>query len=227
MARDEHGREGGKVARSAFVALALSAAHGLGCGHDAVVPVTARPTPSASPPLTAEPVLGKSGVFPSKRFGLELPLEDGTTWQIDDHRTPWLSAKQPSTSSTLMLRLWRDENRMNRDKCEARARSWRTLPRKEDSNILEEKAVDVPPGFDTTAVVGLVPDERSGELFGFVMAFGGFSHKCFSYIYATTAKGPGAELTVADRLARIVEGSLAKIKIESDLAPELDRSPEP
>lgn len=126
-----------------------------------------------------------------------------------------------------MLRLWRDENRMNRDKCEAKARSYRTLPRREDSEILEEKSLDLPPGFDTKAVVGLVPDEQTGELFGFVMAFGGFAHKCFTYVYVTSASGAGADVKVADRLAKIVESSLSKIRFDTDLDPELDRTPSP
>ena len=116
---------------------------------------------------------------------------------------------------------------MNRDKCEAKARSFRTLPRREDSEILEEKALDVPPGFDTRAVVGLVPDEKSGELFGFVMAFGGFSHQCFTYVYVTNATGPGADVKVADRLAKIVESSLSKIRFDTDLAPEVEHAPAP
>ena len=126
-----------------------------------------------------------------------------------------------------MVRLWRDENRMTRDKCEARARSWRTLPRREDSNILEEKRIDVPPGFDTVAVVGLVPDEHNGDLFGFVMAFGGYSHKCFTYVYVTNATGPNADVKVGDRLAKIVESSLSRIRFDSDLEPALDRAPPP
>jgi len=197
-----------------------------GCSAPAVA-VAPPPKPSFSAPETGDPEIGHGGVFPSKRFGLKLPLEDGTSWRIDDRRTPWLSAAQALTSSTLMVRLWRDDNRMTRDKCEARARSWRTLPRREDANILEEKPIDVPPGFDTVAVVGLVPDEKNGDIFGFVMAFGGYAHKCFTYVYVTNATGRGADVKIGDRLAKIVEGSLTKIRFDSDLEPSLDRDPSP
>ena len=126
-----------------------------------------------------------------------------------------------------MLRLWRDENRMTRETCEARARSWRNLPSIEGADLLEEKPLDVPPGFDTNVRVALMTDEAHGSLFGFALAFGGLAHKCFAYVYVTKAEGRGADVKVADRLAKIVAGSLSKIRFESDLSPDIERTPEP
>lgn len=198
------------------------------CAPAAPVPMTQPSAMHATDPgLGGDLDGGKSGYFPSKRFGLQLPLEDGTSWKIDDRRTHWLVAQHPSTSSTLLVRLWRDENRMNREKCEARARSWRNLPSVEGADLLEDRSLDLPAGFDTRVQVALVTDEAHDSLFGFALAFGGFAHKCFAYVYVTKADGRGADVKVADRLAKIVAGSLSKIRFDSDLAPDIDRTLEP
>lgn len=207
------------------IATLVALASGLAaCGPDA--PAHA-PVPTASAVASEAPVdLGEPGVFPSKRFGLKLPLGDGTSWKIDDTRTPWLLASHPATSSTLLLRRWRDENRMTREKCEARARDWRKLPSREGANILEHESLALPEGFDTTFDVGLVPDTAHESLFGFVLAFGGYGHKCFAFVYVTKDHGPGSDERVADRLAGIVEGTLKKIQIVTSLEPEIDRAPD-
>lgn len=114
---------------------------------------------------------------------------------------------------------------MTRDKCEARARSFRNLPSRVGAEILTEEVLDTPPGFDTHAHVGVLPDSKGG-IFGFILAFGGSGRKCFSYVYVTRAEGPGADSVVADRLAEMTEGSLRTLTFESDLEGMLDRDTE-
>jgi len=163
-----------------------------------------------------------SGVFVSKRFGLRLPLPNGKSWKIDDHSSKWLEAKEPVESSSLLVRVWRDENRMTRDKCEATARSLRQLPIRDGVDLVDSQRIDLPAGFDTQLDVALM-DDKKGGFFGFVLAFGGLGRRCFAYVYATHTSGRGADQAVGDRLAKIVEGSLRAISFESDLDVVLER----
>lgn len=200
-----------------------------GCGPEIPATVgTASAPPSgtfgaaSSAPLVLD---DDPGVFRSKRFGVKVPLEEGDAWKIDDHRTPWLSAQKPKDQSSLLLRLWRGENRMTHGKCEAIARGWKKLPARENATILSQERVDFPIGFDTEVDVGLVPVPSESALFGFVLAFGGYAHKCFAYVFVTRDQGPGADQRVAERLGTNVERTLKKIRVVSELDPEIDRVP--
>ncbi|NUP09536.1 MAG: hypothetical protein HOW73_26120 [Polyangiaceae bacterium] len=186
------------------------------------VPTSTPPTATAS----GDGRIEDPGVFNSKRFGMKLRLPRSATWKIDDTTNRWLVATQRAESSTLVVRLWRDENRMNRDKCEALARSFRPLPSREGAEMLSEQLLDVPPGFDTRAEIGVTTDSKGG-IFGFVLGFGGYGRKCFAYVYVTRAEGPQADAIVADRLAEMVEGSLTKLTFESDLEAVLERDVAP
>lgn len=186
------------------------------------VPTVAVPTVSP----TNEPAIVDPGVFASKRFGLRLRLPNSSSWKIDDTRNPWLTATQPEANSTLLVRLWRDEPRMTRDRCEASARSFRALPSRDNAEILSQQLLDLPEGFDTRADVGLVSDGKGG-LFGFILAFGGRGRKCFAYVYVTKAQGMGSDGIVADRLADMTEASLLTLKFESDLEGTLQRDTQP
>jgi hypothetical protein len=204
-------------------ALALAACS----GPDVVHPVaSSSATPRASASSDLAIVEDDPGVFPSKRFGLRLPLEEGDAWKIDDRRTPWLNAQKAKDQSSLTLRMWRGENRMTRDKCEAIAREWKPLPKREGATILSTEAIDFPEGFDTQIDVGVVPAPEKSSLFGFVLAFGGYAHKCFAYVFVTKDQGPGSDDRVAERLGTNVERTLKKIRIVSELDPEIDHAPE-
>lgn len=187
------------------------------------------PQPPAVPVLPPQPSASAvadspldSGVFVSKRFGLRLPLPNGKAWKIDDHTSKWLEAKEPAESSSLLVRVWRDENRMTRDRCEATARSLRQLPVRDGVDLVDSQRIDLPAGFDTQLDVALM-DDKKGGFFGFVLAFGGLGRRCFAYVYATHTSGRGADQAVGDRLAKIVEGSLRAISFESDLDVVLER----
>jgi hypothetical protein len=210
-----------RTSRGAFFVCAGIALGGVGCDDRERPP--AHPVPTASAVVVEEPL--RPGVFRSKRFGLDLELYDGKTWKIDDRSTRWLSATHPEGSSVL-VRIWHDENRMSRDKCEERARSLKKLPSQAGSEIVDERTFDVPPGFDTHAGVGLVPSPR-GEIFGFVTAFGGLGRRCFAFVYVTQASGPTADQLVAARLAKITEHSLGTMKFHRDFDLVLEREAPP
>lgn len=193
------------------------------------------PLPAASgvapswvlPSFSAE----KWGDFSSRRFGLELPLPEGTSWVIDDHTGSWLEARHATTGSTLLVQASRADGIATRARCEEDARIRRKLPDKEGADRVEQRSIDVPAGFDTRVEVGVitkVPGARgatssSNVIRGFVLAFGGRAHRCFAYVFTTSAEGPGAERAVGERLATMVQGSLAKVRLRNDLAPELPR----
>lgn len=204
--------------RPASVALALGCA-AIACDGGAK-PKPRHPAPTSS--VTAQPPPEPAGVFASKRFGLRLPLPGGGAWKIDDTTTRWLSAKNAEEASSLLVRLWPDENRMSRDRCEERARSVRKLPVRDGAEIVEERLLDLPPGFDTRADVALIA-APNGELFGLILAFGGLGRRCFAYVYVTQARGPGSDRVVGDRLARMMEGSLAALVFQRDFDVLLER----
>jgi hypothetical protein len=204
----------------AGVALGLAA-----CGGPPSAASPAPRGPASTAQLTSF-AAGPWGTFRSKRFDLELPLPDGHAWRIDDHTTGWLVATHAPTASTLLVRTWREDANMNRARCEERARSWRALPDREGTDLIEQFDLALPPDHDTHAEVRAGRGgARADTITGAVLAFGGFARKCFAYVYATSASGPGAEAAVGDRLAVMAHGSLEKLTFTSELAPARSRGP--
>jgi hypothetical protein len=187
------------------------------------------PTPAAPPPAPApEPpaaFTGSPGTYKSERFEVRLPLPDGRAWRIDDHRDPWLTATHAASASTLLVRSWTEDGRASRARCEERARLWRKLPDGAGAEILQDRALDAPAGFDTHVLVGLVAGKPGAPIDAFAVAFGAQRHRCFAWAYTTSAAGPGAERVLGERLAAMVEGSLAKAAIDDGLAPRIPREP--
>jgi hypothetical protein len=180
------------------------------------------PAPAVAPPQS---FAGSAGTFRSERLNLLLPLPDGRAWKIDDHTGPWLSATHAATASSLIVRSWTEDGRAGRARCEERARLWRTLPDRAGAEVLQDRAIDAPAGFDTHVLVGLVPGKPGGAINAFAVAFGARVHRCFAWAYTTSAEGPFAERVLGERLAAMVEGSLAKAALEHDLVPHVPREP--
>jgi hypothetical protein len=195
-----------------------------GCAGEGPEPAV-RPAAPAGAARPAEFSDTAWGSYRSKRFGLALPLPDAGAWRIDDRATQWLEASHEATGSELAVRMWHEDEIVNRDRCEARARGWRQLPPPEDIEVLRRDRVPVPPEYDTAVSVGVVAPRPGVPLTGVALAFGGWAHGCFAFVYRTTAAGPGAEMAIAARLAAIVDGTLAKLERQSDLAPEIPRDP--
>lgn len=154
---------------------------------------------------------------------------------MEDSGSPWIEATHDAAESKLLVRTWREPGTVSRARCEAQARLWRDVPERERAEIVERRRIDVPPGFDTVVEVGILDPGRrakgkpAGEaaINGFAMAFGGWAHKCFVYVFTTSALGKGAEQRVADRLATMVELSLLNVKLEREVAPDVPREPLP
>jgi hypothetical protein len=204
-------------------------------------PVATAPPPAPPPPIqpaTPVPPFGEGawGDFASKRFGLRIPLPNGSTWRIDDHNNSWLVAAHRLTDSELWARSWAEPGVVSRQRCEEEARLRRKLPEREGAEIVEKRALDAPAGFDTQLEVGVISPAAKGakrkpqadapaegEVRAFAMAFGGKGHRCFAYVFLTRVSGPGAEPIVGERLATMVQGSLAHVTLESALDPKIPR----
>lgn len=237
-----------RLAGSAAICGLLAA----GCGASDATPspppaasAIAPPAPRPQPPLA----LGPWGTFRSERFGLTIPLPDGRAWRIDDRTGTWLSATHDATSSTLAVRAWRGSGIASRRRCEEEARVRRKIPDLTGADIVEQRAVNAPAGFDTyvevailaprpdpparklaalaAADAGAPPAPAEAPIDAFILAFGGRAHRCFGYIYTTQASGPDAERALGERLATMVERSLGAVVLESDLDPHIPRAPHP
>lgn len=212
----------------AIVAIALAAAAGCTPQPHGAPPGAVGPTAPTDPPgpPPAELAAARIGRVHAARFQLDIPLPDPDGWKVVAGPSRFLVLEHARSSSRLVARTWRETENMNRHKCEQQARLLREFPAREQATVLAEEPMEVPPDFDTVAEVGLVQPEPHAPLTGYVMAFGGWTRRCFAFVYTTTAMGPGAEHTVGDRLAVMQDRSLAGTELRSETAPQI-RSPHP
>ncbi|MDI1442959.1 hypothetical protein [Polyangium sp. 6x1] len=196
-----------------------------GCGSAPHPPPTNPPRPLPSAGSAAAPRQAPDAIaaatsfktFASARFDLSLPLPDGAAFRVDDQTERWLVARHDATSSVLLVRTWREDDVGGRARCEARARTWRDLPAREGSRLVSASRLAVPPDHDTLAEVLLGPRATNGEgTDGFVLAFGGWAKRCFAYVFSTRG---ASERVVMERLAVMVDGSLRRMRFQSELSP--------
>lgn len=203
------------------LAAALGLTLALGCGPAAVgTPLPAAPVSPA--PAAADLREGPFVGVRSERFGLAFALPDGRAWEVDDRKDRWLTARHARSASTLLVRTWREDENATRERCEAKARSWRDLPRREKADVFARRRLDVPRGYDTRLDLGVVPARAGAPVAGFAMAFGGWAKRCFALVYITSAAGPEAERLLADRLEAITE-TLESVTLQSGLTPTIKR----
>jgi hypothetical protein len=214
------------VTRAAAAALATAALLSSACDGEEPPRTPANPPASATAAARGSDLSsGAWGDFRSKRFDMTISLPDVKAWRIDDHSTLWLEAKHAPSGSTLSVRLWNEDSVVNRDRCEARARGWKTLPPRDGTDVLRREPIPVPPDFDTVVELGVVAPRPGVPLQAVALAFGGWAHRCFAFVYQTVATGPGAEQLIGARLAAMVDGTLANTRFESDLVPRIPREP--
>jgi hypothetical protein len=190
------------------------------CAPHRAAPPRPAPPPAASPAPAPPSDLGAGvlGEVRSRRFDLRFQLPDAGGFRVEDAKEPWLIATHAAAATQILVRTFREDGRASREVCEARARLWRALPRREGSLLVDERRLDVPAGFDTVAETRVAEAAPGAPLDGFVLAFGGRARRCFVFVAATRAVGPGAERLVAVRLATIVEVALAGVQLESELS---------
>jgi hypothetical protein len=175
------------------------------CGDPPVTraPVRATPDGAATPPNAPDFPAGEGswGKFHSKRFQLTVPLPDGRAWKIDDHHGPELVATHEPTSSRLTLVLTQEEELMNRQRCEerARARGWATKP---TLTTVEDQIHVGPDAYDSRVWVAIdAAGGQSGAVEGHVYLFGAFLRRCLLVHLSTTVPSSRQEEVLASRLA--------------------------
>lgn len=202
------------LARLGGLALTLSLASA--CGGSDGRPGPRTPSPAApGPPSPAGWEGGSWGRFRSLRFDLSLTLPDGTAWRIDDRRTSWLVAEHAPTESRLRLRVFRDDEPRNWQKCEARARELDpSLPPLE--RVVEERAEGLLSGWDARAWAMIRPGP-GGVVEGHYLMVAANIRKCLVAHYATRASGPSAAAVLGARLGDVAERVLGGLRVDDEL----------
>jgi len=197
----------GLTARLLHIIAAGALASGAGCGDP----------PAAQPPRrAAEPVAAASarppeyasedaawGKFHSKRFQVTVPLPEGRAWKIDDHRTPEMVAVHAATSSRLQVIATQEEELMNRQRCEERAKARGWLPNASSLTTVEDQVHVGPDAYDSRVWVALdagMPG-RGSAVDGHVFLFGAFLRKCLLVHLVTSVASAKDEEVLASRLA--------------------------
>lgn len=202
------------------------------CGPPEAMPPPVAPEASPSPARTATQPDEGWGEVASTRQNIAMRLPDARGWEFDDRGQVFLVGRHEKTSSVLRVRFWREGTRENRGSCEAIARARSEFPSREGADMVETFALAAPTDHATLVEVGVrstrnQPGNRSPEIEGFVMAFGGYARSCFAFSYVTRARGEGAERQVGERLARIAHTTLPTMRFGTDLEPEIERTPSP
>lgn len=164
--------------------------------------------PPARPPQFATDDAGW-GRYQSKRFQLSVPLPDGKTWKIDDHSKPELVATHAPTSSRVMIVTTQEEDLMNRQRCEKRARDLGHVPKNELTTV-EDEVITGPDAYDSRVWVALDAARPGGAVDGHVFLFGAFLRKCLIVHLTTTVPSAKDEDVLSSRLAiaraRVIRG---------------------
>ncbi len=160
--------------------------------------------------------------FHSARFSISLPLPDGPRWRIDDHRTALLRARHEPTQSLVELVIWHEDELVNRQKCEERARDKGFGERAGEE--VDTEITAVPEGWDTLVWIGAEkgahpPPAVTGHLF----AFAALVHKCLYLHFSTQAD---AEV-VSDRLAFVRLRVLREMRLDTFDVPRERPDPRP
>ena len=194
----------------------------MGCGLTAAcAPAPPRVESPTSGALTAEktaPAFDAQawGTYHSKRFGLVVPLPGMASWAIDDSSRSTLQARHAATQSTLVAATSIEPMLMNRQRCEARARSLGWVP--DDGAHLATLEDDVtvgPAAFDTRIWVAIGPGASDGDpITGHVFAFGAYVRKCLFFHFATEVPSARDESTLSTRLALVRTRVLGALEID-------------
>jgi hypothetical protein len=192
------------------IAVALCALT-LSCGDPSAVPPRVAGSDAAvSSTAPRYPTEDASwGRYHSKRFLLSFPLPDGKSWRIDDHSRPSLFALHEPTSSRVSVMATQEDDLVNRQKCEARARDlgWVTST---TLTTVEDQTTIGPEAYDSRIWVALDAAKPGGALEGHVYLFGAFVRRCLLVHVSTKVPSAKDEDVLSERLAlaraRIVRG---------------------
>jgi hypothetical protein len=167
------------------------------------------------------------GRYHSTRLQLSLPLPDGKGWRIDDHSQPSLIASHDATQSRVTVLTTQEDELVNRQKCEARARELGWVASTTLTTVDAQVTVG-PEAYDSRVWVALDAARPGGALVGHVYLFGAFLRRCLLVHVATTVASAKDEEVLSERLAlvraRVVQGlTLDPARVTDDAAVPRDR----
>jgi len=204
--------------------LAVSMLSFAACAAAPTEQARATPAPSASvSQLSTSFSDTKWARFRSKRFELSIAFPEGKSWRIDDHGSPWLTARHPATGTLVRARIWHEASIVNGSACERRAREWlKDMPDVSNMEVIDERHIaNVPAGgYDTVLRAGIVSTKNTtanAPISSVVLAFGASMKKCFAAVFQSEAAGIGASAQSGDRLAfgtRIIESAVHQSDLE-------------
>ncbi|MBX3187632.1 MAG: hypothetical protein KF819_11480 [Labilithrix sp.] len=149
------------------------------------------------------------GRFHSKRFLFSFPLPDGKAWRIDDHSRPTLFAVHEATGSKLTIASTQEDELMNRQKCEARARDLGWIDSKTLTTVDDEVTVG-PEAYDSRVWIALDAGKPGGSVEGHVYLFGAFIRRCLLVHLSTRVPSASDDDVLSERLVlartRILRG---------------------
>ena len=172
------------------------------------------PPPTSVPPPAAAALRFPSdeaswGRYHSKRFNLSFPLPDGKAWRIDDHSRPSLFALHEATGSKVHVITTQEDDLMNRQKCEVRARNLGWVTSTTLTTVDDETTIG-PEAYDSRIWVALDAAKPGGALEGHVYLFGAFIRRCLLVHVSTIVASAKDEDVLSERLAlaraRIIRG---------------------
>ena len=140
------------------------------------------------------------GKFHSKRFQLSVPLPEGKSWKVDDHSKSDLVAVHTATSSRLAITSTQEEELMNRQRCETRAKNMGWVPSAHLTTV-DEQVVTGPDAYDSRIWVALDAAKPGGGVEGHVYLFGAFLRRCLLVHLTTAVPSAKDEEVLASRLA--------------------------
>jgi len=188
-----------------------------GCGAGAAAePKSVEPAPLPPPPPVEAAGLSDRawGSAVSSRYSVVVPLPERDSWQVDDAREAWWTARHAGSHSELSVRTWRAGRLATAADCKKQIRLWRPQspdPEAQPESVIERRVIDAPAGYATELVVGVQRGRQGGELEGFVVAVGHTIGECYAALYSTRAGGKNPESTLGERLALVTEGILPRI----------------
>jgi hypothetical protein len=195
----------------------LAAALAQGCGAAAHTdPKSGTPAPLRPPPPVEAAGLSDRawGSAVSSRYSVVVALPERDSWQIDDTREAWWTARHRASQSELSVRTWRAGRLVTAEDCKKQIRLWRPEgpdPEARPESVIERRVIDAPAGYATELVVGVQRGDQGSELEGFVIAVGHTIGECYAALYSTRAGGKNPESTLGERLALVTEGILPRI----------------
>jgi hypothetical protein len=183
---------------SVFVPLALAVG---ACGEAPPAPGPRAPEASVIPVAQRYPTEDAAwGRYHSKRFQLSFPLPDGKAWRIDDHSRPSLFAIHDATSSRVWVQATQEDELVNRQKCEERARALGWVASTKLTTV-EDVTTIGPDAYDSRIWVALDAAKPGGALEGHVYLFGAFIRRCLLVHVSTSVPSAKDEDVLSERLA--------------------------